>query len=829
MQFNTTEITGTVADATGAVLPGVAIAATHADTGFRSERVSDSSGRFLLSSLPTGTYVLVTSLPGFRETHATVTLSIGQTVKLDLVLQVGPITEAVVVTAADLPMLQTSNAEISDIVENARVVQMPLNGRQLLQLAQLSDGVVLPPGGTRGAALQQAGPLPNVGGQRAGHNIYLLDGVKVTDELFNNLVINPSVDSIQEFKIQKSMYPAEFGGKASALINVATKTGANTFHGSVFAFGRHDRFDAHNYFDNRDKAVPPLRESQLGFSAGGPLQTNRTFFFVSYEGQRTRRSITKTFSVPTPAMRSGDFGGQAICDPTGPGECAPFPDNRVPAARIDPLARKFLEDIPSPTRSGSVQNLTAVERQNKDTYQFSARLDHRPSDAASLFVRFSSFDANEFQPFGTSVQNEDLVPGFGRLLSTTSRNVAASYTHTVGTKILNELRFGWLSASGGQSSPNRGIDFANRTGLEGTTANPADMGFPQISTAGLFSTMGDPTSFVSRDNDHYEIYDNLLLDLGSHRVKFGGYWFHLKFRPRNAEAARGSFRFTGQWTGNSFADFLLGYPTSAEVGIGSGSEDARTHWFHGYFQDDWQVQSELTVNAGLRYEVNLHMKEVENRLSTIDLTVPGGRFVVASDPMGRISSEGEDLLPLIPIPWVSSSEIGWESSLLRPSCLRFAPRFGLAWTFGDRQRSVVRAGFGVFLNQWAYSVQTAFTRNLPFFLLKRVDVAADQLMPTLRTTGILTEDPTGGISGSIMDIATGLNIPRPGASESSTRSRTERCLKASTWVRGRSAPTILQLETCRVPAPAPSKPAVRSQLSVEYVRFAGTGTRSTMH
>ena len=186
-------------------------------------------------------------------------------------------------------------------------MQLPLNGRNFLALAQLSDGVVLPPGGTRGDALQQAGPLPNVGGQRSGHNIYLLDGFKVTDELFNNLVINPSVDSIQEFKIQKSMYPAEFGGKASALINVATRTGPTPCAATLFEFARQRRFDARNYFAPKDQPVPPLRQNQFGGTIGGPIVRNSTFFFASYEGQRIRRLITRTFSVPSATVRAGDF------------------------------------------------------------------------------------------------------------------------------------------------------------------------------------------------------------------------------------------------------------------------------------------------------------------------------------------------------------------------------------------------------------------------------------------------------------------------------------------------------------------------------------------
>ena len=196
----------------------------------------------------------------------------------------------------------------------------------------------------------------------------------------------------------------------------------------------------------------------------------------------------------------------------------------------------------------------------------------------------------------------------------------------------------------------------------------------------------------------------------------------------------------------------MGYPKSARAGIGGrGEEDSRTSWFHTYVQDDWRLRSNLTVNYGLRYEINQHLREVDNRLSSIDFSVPGGRYVIASDDQGNISPAAEALLPLIPIPWVTSADIGWDRSLLRPSYRRFAPRLGLALTLGERARTVIRGGYGIFLNQWAYSVQTAFTRNLPFFLLKQVEAAADDPLPTLTTRGILTSDPTGSVGGAIMD------------------------------------------------------------------------------
>ena len=757
-QTNTGELGGVVRDGSGAVLPGATVVATHAGSGLSVERVTDADGRFFMPSLPLGAWEITAELPGFRRVvRSGVALEIGRTLDLDFALELGALSEEVTVTA-DAPLLQTTSAEISDVIANREVEQIPLNGRQFLQLAQLSDAVVIPPGGTRGAALQQAGPLPNVGGQRAGHNIYLLDGVKVTDELFNNLVISPSVDSIQEFRIQKSMYPPEFGGKASALINVATKAGTNQYHGSAFAFVRDERFDAHNYFDPRGEPVPPLDQGQFGGTFGGPLVRGRTFAFLSFEGQRTNRSLTKTFSTPSAAVRGGDFSGfEPLCDPLtrdpATGACgAFFPGNRIPAGRIDPIAAAFLERAPLPNAAGEVQNLTSVEASESDVDQFSARIDHRFGPNDQTFARFSTFDAYDLQPFGTSVQQEALMPGFGRTLSTRTRNLAASYTRTIGSSMLNETRFGWMSVDGGQESLNRGVDFARSTGLLGVTRDPRDAGYPQIDTAGLYSAMGDPASFVYRRNEHFELYNNFLIDRGAHRLKFGGYWFHLRFRPENPDTARGRFRYTGRFSGNAFADFLLGYPVEARSGVGGrGGEDARTNWLHLYAQDDWRVNDDLTLNVGLRYELNQHMRDVDNRLSTIDVSVPGGRYVIASDAAGDISSAADELLPLIPIPWVTSAEIGWDRSLLRPSRTRFAPRLGFAWLADDAGRTVVRGGYGIFLNQWAYSVQTAFARNLPFFFLKQVDVPAGQFTPPYDTRSILAADPTGSIGGSIMD------------------------------------------------------------------------------
>ncbi|MGE0392650.1 MAG: carboxypeptidase regulatory-like domain-containing protein [Vicinamibacterales bacterium] len=750
-QTNAGQITGVVKDSSGAVLPGATVTATHPASGTTVERVSDATGRFLLPELRVGEWNIDASLSGFRTSTAkAVTVEIGRILQIDFTLGLEGLTETVTVAATVAPLVQATNAEISDVITNREVVQIPINGRNLMALAQLSDAVVIPPGGTRGESLQQAGPLPNVGGQRSGHNIYLLDGAKVTDELFNNLVINPSIDSVQEFKIQKSQYPAEFGGKASALINVATKAGANRFTGSLFEFFRDDAFDATNYFLPKGQKNPPLRQNQFGGAFGGPIVQNRTFFFGSYEGQRLNRTQTRTFSVPSAALRTGDFSGLgAVCDPT-PSGCVPFPGNQIPASRIDPVAAAMLRAVPMPTGAGNVQNLSAAEELEKQVNQMSLRVDHRLTDSDQLFARFSTFSADETQPFGTSVLSESIVPGFGRTLDTRTKNLVASHTRVLGNSMLNEVRFGWMTVTGGQRSVNAGADFARQTGLLGVTTDRRDMGFPQISTGGLFNTFGDPTSFVARNNQHFELYENFSIARAKHNLKFGAYYFHLQLRPEQPDNARGAFTYTGQFSGNALADFLLGYPVAATSGIGRGDEDGRTNWIHLYAQDDWRLRDNLTVNVGLRYEFNQHMYDANNRLSSID--IDGKRFVIASDDDGNINPAAQPLLPLIPIPYTTSKDAGWGPGLMDPSAVRLAPRTGFALSLQDG-KTVVRGGYGIFLNQWAYSVQTAFARNLPFFYTKQVNVPIDVRVPTLQTRDILTGNATGTVGGTIMDYA----------------------------------------------------------------------------
>jgi hypothetical protein len=752
-QTATSEIRGTVRDRTGGVLPGVLLAIRHQTTGQERQVTTDTNGNYAAPALPVGEYTIKAELPNFQtQIRQGVILQVGRQASVDLVMEVGDVNQAVTIEES-AARLQTTNAEVSEVITSARVNTLPLNGRQFVDLTLLSDNVFVAPRGTRGSALAQTGPAVLIAGQRPGHNMYFLDGVSVTDQYFNHLAASPPIDAIQEFNIQKSIYPAEFGGKASATISAVTKSGENLFHGNVYDFVRNDVFDARNAFDPARK--PPYRQNQFGGTLGGPLQKDRTFFFFSYEGLRVRQSVTRQFSVPTAKVRDGDFSGLApIYDPSTTSAAAirrQFANNAIPRERIDPTAVAFLQKLPLPNLPGESQNYVAAPSLHNDNNQIAVRIDRHLSPKDSLFGRFYQAGFDTFQPFGSSLLNETLVPGFGYSLTTRTKNLAIGETHVFTPKVVSELRFGFLRVSGGQQSENQGTDFAMRNGIQGIAPAPDQTGYPSISFSGAYSTAGDPTNLFTRRDNSFDFMENLSWIRGSHSMKFGGYVFRLQFNPSESPNARGSFTFTPRYTssaagsadGNAFADFLLGYPTSAQAGIGPGGrENGRSLWTHFYAEDDWRVHPDVTLNYGLRYEINGQITDTQNRLSNIEID----RFVVASDDGRRINPLANELLPLIPVPVTTSKEAGYDRSLQLPNYHHIAPRIGLAWAVSDK--TVLRAGWGLFFNQASYNIQTALTQNLPFYFNKSVNTATTTLVPTLTTENILEASSSGTIGGS---------------------------------------------------------------------------------
>jgi hypothetical protein len=749
-QMNTGEIDGIVRDPTDAVVVNATVTAVESGTQLKYTTKTNTSGEYLLAQLPVGQYTLTVSLEGFKQiVQSGVELHAGERLRQAFTLELGE--QSQTLTVSVMPgLLQVESAAIQDTIQQQQVIDLPLKGRDFIDLVALTPGVTTPPAGTRGSALQQTGQTYGILGQRGGHNLYLVDGVSVTDEAFNNLVLSPSVDDVQEVNINQTSYDAEFGGKSGGVINVITKSGGNNFHGSVFEFVRNDIFDAKSFFVSPVASKPPYKQNQFGASIGGPIQKNKTFFFADYEGERIRQSQTQLFNVPTALERTGNFTGSPITVDM-PGTTTMYPNDTIPT--IDPVAAALLAKIPLPTPGlTGANNLNLTALSTTDVNQYNARIDHTFSASDSFFVRASVFDANGFLPFGSSALNEALFPAFGYDLRTHTDNLSATWNHVFSASWLNELRFGWMWVGGGEASPNAGNNFAGQTGLQGVSANPLDTGFPDVTLTG-FSSMGETTQYVSRKDNDYELYDNVIWHHGTHTVKFGGYFFHLDFDPVNAQNARGTFGFTtatGVYTDNALGNFLLGDPTSGTVGVqGRGNLQGRTDWAHFYIEDGWQVTPGLKLDIGIRYEYNKNVTDANNNMAIINTLVPGGELVIASNNQGQISPAASTLLGFIPasVPVVTSAQAGWNNSLLQARPLRLAPRIGLAWALPDH-KTVIRSGFGIYTNQAAYNIIQFAALNLPFYYAKSVTngVAGS---PTFQTTEtILSAPATGAVSAN---------------------------------------------------------------------------------
>ena len=738
--MNVAEITGVVQDMAGDAIVRAAVSAFNTETHAKFNSATDGSGHFHVAELPPGDYLLSVTADGFQQAlQQHVILHAGDRVRQNFTLIVGQHTDVVTIES-DPGLVQAESAQVKDVIENQQVVDLPVRDREFLELAMLGPGVVNPPGGTRGDSLQQTGKLINILGQRTGHNLFLVDGVSVTDQYYNNVALSPSPDDTREFNIAKTNYDAEFGGKSGGVINVVTQSGTDLFHGSAYEFLRNNVLDARNFFDPGGPA-PPFHENQFGAAFGGPVARDRTFFFLNYDGQRIRKSLADVFSVPTASQRQGIFTTPVVNPATG----QPFPGNTINVP-LDPAAVALLARLQLPNLPGTANNLRAIAEQRVNTDQYNARLDHRFSDRDSAWARGSIFDANEFDPFGSSVLNEALLPGFGRNLNTHSANVAAGEAHVFSPSLVNEFRLGWMRVSGGQGNPNAGNPFAGQYGLEGVTTNPKDMGFPQVSLSNQFTTMGDATGFTSRTDRDFELYDNISMQRGRHSLKFGAYFFHLNFNPAYPNDVRGVYTYSGAYTGNPLADFLLGYPAQAQVGIGQGAESAHTNWAHFYAEDGWQVMPNLKLDFGIRYEFNQNLVAQSNQTSDIDLYAPGGPAFVVSGDTANLPPLASAIAALSPIPVISAAGVGWNSSLLKPKNLRLSPRLGIAWTIPNSGQTVFRAGFGIYTNQAAYSILQNLAENVPFYLLKTV--ANSTARPLYNTENILTFNPTGAIGAN---------------------------------------------------------------------------------
>ncbi len=749
-QAGTGTISGSVFDSSGAAVPGASVIALRDATGFRRDSVATTSGEFSLIGLQPGEYTVTVEIQGFKKsTTKQLKLEVDQNIRVDVKLEVGNITEVVEITG-QAALLNTEQSSTGAVVDRQKIIDFPLNGRNFVQLGLLLPGVNTgDDGGTSGGGI-------SISGMRPEQNSFQLDGTINSDQYQNALVIRPSVDAIEEFKILTSSYSAEFGKGAGGQINVVTRGGTNLFHGSLFEFNRNNALQARNFFDRnpafrtsdgRFKA-PPFNQNQYGFTWGGPVMVpgyrgkDRTFFFVNYEGLRLRRGNTTLTAVPTPDMKRGDFssfiGTSQGTDALG--RAVPrngiydartsrlmgnvfvrdlFPGNIVPVSRFDPVARNIINFpgmVPDPNITGGrgangnpTQNFFDGRTRTSNYDLFSMRGDHQFSTKDTLMARYSITDSNAFAP--------NTLPGYGSFDNQRQMAGTIAYTHVFGPTTVNEFKFGYLRWAQFQAAQNtlanrdivkelglRGLDFGSTPGLRGA---------PNV-TIGGFATIGDGDGPYRPRNNTFQYMNQLSFNKGRHFVKVGGELRRVRNAITRANTLRGAFDFgNANWsgqqgfanTGNTFANFLLGLPRQKGRRVSGFFQDLRSTEYAGFVQDDWKVSSKLTINMGLRYMYYSPPYELQDRIST--LTYPDRRPSNFSEGALFFLQPGNQRFA--PNWGRAGKEL--PRSLFPADKKNWGPRFGFAYR--PLSKTVVRGGYGIFFDTVPLYITQDTLENLP--------------------------------------------------------------------------------------------------------------------
>lgn len=654
-----TGVLGTVTDSSGAVIPGATVVVTRTSTGVAQQLVSGANGAFEARYLVPGDYVVEVTLSGFRPERRSFTLRVGQMIRVDVALEVGDLSEAVEVVAAG-QLIETQSGVTGNVVTAETIENLPLSGRNFTSLGNLTAGVV-------STATQF-----RASGARGMYQQVMFDGVSATNNRGNNLFMYPSLDAVEEFKVQATNYTAEYGGHAGANVQLQLRSGTNTFRGSAFDFFRNDALDSRNYFAPAPLPKPQLERNQFGGTLSGPIKRNRTFFMFSYEGLReTRQSVAQAI-VLTEEMRRGDFSAVStvIRDPL---TNQPFPGNIIPANRLDPTALRIINTYqPLPNQAG-VNNLIGVSLAEDTTNQYIGRVDHQISGRQKIFGHYLyQTRDNPTTPINTNFPVDRLFD---------NHSLGVQHVITFSSNVLNEMRFGYMRGNLQRLSPRAGGGFSvegdlgirgmNVGGPAGRPPQDFEVGFPTISIQG-FNGFGDSTGGEAIDKSQtYQFVNNFTVIKGNHALKMGGDVRKLYGDATSVNSPFGAIEFTRDITGNAAAAFMLGYPRTARTPEGIPIGGIRQWRFGAYFQDDWRVNNRLTVNLGLRYDHNRPPVDVNGVSRTL-------RF---------------DLNPSGPVLWPEPGEV-IDDGLYFNDMRNWAPRLGFAYRLSDRM--VVRGGYGVF-------------------------------------------------------------------------------------------------------------------------------------
>ena len=695
-------LVGRITDESGAVLPGTTIRIVNTGKNETHTVPVGGNGEYVVPQLAPGGYKITAERSGFRRAVVSnVQLQTGQEARVDIAMHVGDLAQQVDVTSST-PLLATENAAVGNVVDQTKVAQLPLNGRNYLSLALLQPDV-LPP--AQGSTIGFRGGI-NIAGSSEISTQYLLDGIDNNDEATNQPLHTPVLDAVQEFRVLTGTYSAEFGRQSGGQVIVTTKSGENQFHGTVWDYYRNSYMDAKNYFASRKLS---FIRNQYGLTLGGPIKKDKTFFFVAWESQNRGNGVSSVSSVPPLSFRSGNFSSLNTTLKNPFAAYAPFPGNRIPASLFSPQGLGLLNLYPLPNTNSSQNNISSTTSGQYNSDQFSTRVDQHIGNNDEFYGVYEFLDSGQFYPLSNPLCSARAVPGWGCFEYSRTQQATTGWTHIFSPTLVNEARFGYVRFGFQRLQQDFNSDVVNRLGIGGLTdvgVVPNNNGAPQITLTG-YTTIGGATNLPqARHDDNYNYIDNLTLTSGSHTFKFGFDYLKILYNSFFVSSGRGAFSFQGSFTGNSVADLLLGIPYQASRNPGPPTHNNISDNVGTYIQDDWKVSPKLTINLGLRYEVDFPLRERVNKLSSFDpvtnTLLDAQGFVYTANPSNGALSSG-----------VWDPNIGHK--LYRTDWNNLGPRVGLAYRPGGGSKTVIRSGFGTFYNhQIAGNGMTSLMRNAPF-------------------------------------------------------------------------------------------------------------------
>ena len=726
------QITGVVTDPSAAVVSGATVTVTNPQTNFTRSAATNASGNYTFPALQPGVYNVKVESPGFpAEIRSGVQLQVEQVARIDFQLKVGAVAETVEVTGG-APLLTTESATVGTVIDNQRIVDLPLNGRNFVQLIALSPNVAanFVSGGGQ-ANSRQGGDRTtqeiSVAGSRREFNNYTLDGVENTDPNFNTYVFLPSIDALQEFKVQTGVYSAEFGRRV-AQINVSTRSGTNEYHGTVFDFIRNNDLDARPFgFTTTVPVSAPFKWNQYGFTLGGPVRIpkifngkDKLFFMSNYEGFKLRNQGQSVYTTFPAAFTTGDFSlglkiNKIVTDPKNGNQA--FNNNIIPSSRLDPFAIKLLEFYPSANivnapNFGLSNNYLALQNNTQDKDQFTQRIDFVESAKSNWFGRYSWQDE-----FG---RNPRLKLN-GTTLVSNVKQAMINNTRIFGPNWVNEFRFGYVGFVNNNARELANVrDVLKEVGLPNLLSDPipAAWGIPSIGIGDGFSGFGDDTEgpYVIW-NRQFQWVDNISWTHGTHSIRFGAEIRRVRFNETGNQFARGSYGFQNQATGWAPSDYMLGYAhdtaDSAALAIAQFRQTSQAY----YFDDSWKARPNLTIDWGLRYEFVPTWSNKGSGLMNMWIPDNLGSLQIPSAPQPhpcfvRIGSgDVYENTPLRFDPRICATRDGrLGDRLIKSDYLNFAPRLGIAWS--PTPKWTVRAGAGMFFTQDTGNPVFDMARNL---------------------------------------------------------------------------------------------------------------------